>query len=233
MAAPAFPTTPPAPERSKPGQINARLDNLASALGATPGQWQLIQAYVESLTAPPTPEWTPGSFLENQEVYSPSDLLSYRAKHDIAASATDPANDNANWQLTGGMLPSDKAKLDLLTVPVAVNLNHLRRAKFRTADGSGSAGDVVARQSDGTIKVVTTGNANADSWTWIAAADFVDGQSVPVLGYGDIVTGLTGLIAGETHFVDTDGGLTISAAGGRKIGLALSTTALLITEINA
>lgn len=144
----------------------------------------------------------------------------------------DPSVSRLLWQLTLGMLPSDKAKLDLLTVPSAVNLNNLRRGKFRTADGAGSAGDVVARQSDGTIKVVTTGNANADDWLGFVASDFVDAASVRVLGCGDIVTGLTGLTYGETHYLDGDGSLTISAVGGRKVGLALSTTDLLITEIN-
>jgi hypothetical protein len=232
MVAPAFPSTPAAPDRSNPSQINNRLDNLAISLGGVPGQWRLIQTYLETLVATKTPKWAAGAYSENDPVYSPTDYLTYRAKADIASSLTDPSSDPTNWQLTLGMLPSDKAKLDLLTVPSAVDLNSLRRGKFRTADGSGSAGDVVARQSDGTIKVVTTGNANADDWLGFAAADFVDAASVRILGYGDIVTGLTGLTYGETYYLDGDGSLTISAVGGRKVGLALSTTALLITEIN-
>jgi hypothetical protein len=233
MAAPAFPTTPAAPVFSSPSTISPRMEALAIALGVVPGQWRLIQAYLDTLAATKTPKWVAGTFSENDPVYSPIDYLTYRAKADIASSLTDPSSDPTNWQLTLGMLPSDKAKLDLLTVPSAVDLNSLRRGKFRTADGAGSAGDVVARQSDGTIKVVTTGNANADAWTWIAATDFTDGQSVRVLGVGDTVTNLSGLVFDAVYYVADDGGLTTSDASGRKIGFALSATDLEITGINA
>ena len=233
MAAPQLSPASAAPDRGNRNAFHSAMAAMAASISGYPSQTTAIEAFMRTNTAPAIPKWVAGAFSEDDAVYSPTRFLTYRAKNDIASSLTDPASDSTNWQLTGGLATADKASLDLMTVPNAVNLDTRRRGKFRTSEGSGSAGDVVARQSDGTIKVVTTGNANADGWLFIAAEDFTDGQSVRVWGKGDIATGLTGLTYDATYYVDDDGGLTVTSSGGRKIGLALSTTELLITEINA
>lgn len=101
-----------------------------------------------------------------------------------------------------------------------------------TATGSVTAGDVVALNTDGTVSVVTTGNANADDWLGIAFEDIADGESGYIQTRGCVNSEQSGLTAKNVYYLDGDGSLTTSSAGGRKVGKALSATRLLITEGN-
>lgn len=105
-------------------------------------------------------------------------------------------------------------------------------AKQFTANGAITAGDVVALDVGGTVTKVTTGNANADDWAGIAVDTVADTEVVTVLVKGAISIAQTGLTIRSVYYVDTDGSLTTSSGGGRKIGKALSATKLLITEGN-
>lgn len=101
-----------------------------------------------------------------------------------------------------------------------------------TATGAVTAGDVVALNNDGTVSVVTTLAANADDWAGIAFENIADGATGHIQTRGRVDTNQSGLTARSIYYVDTDGSLTTSSAGGRKIGKALSATRLLITEGN-
>ena len=80
----------------------------------------------------------------------------------------------------------------------------------------------------------TATNTNAESWIGIA-----DGTSGTVKIIGGVAEGLTGLTTGATYYVNYDGTLTTTENAGPlngtygKIGKALSSTQLLITEGNA
>jgi hypothetical protein len=95
--------------------------------------------------------------------------------------------------------------------------------------GNSSYGTASVFQAEGTG--TTT---NADSWIGIA-----DGTSGTVKIIGGVAGGLTGLTTGATYYVSYDGTLTTTENAGPlagtygKIGRALSSTKLLITEGNA
>ena len=95
--------------------------------------------------------------------------------------------------------------------------------------GNSSYGTASVFQAEGTG--TTT---NADSWIGIA-----DGTSGTVKIIGGVAGGLTGLTTGATYYVSYDGTLTTTENAGPlagtygKIGRALSSTQLLITEGNA
>jgi hypothetical protein len=88
--------------------------------------------------------------------------------------------------------------------------------------------------SYGTAALLNVGNTNADTWMGIA-----DGTSGTVKIMGGVAEGLTGLTTGAIYYVNYDGTLTATENAGPltgtygKIGKALSSTKLLITEGNA
>ena len=97
--------------------------------------------------------------------------------------------------------------------------------------------------SRGSASVVQAGgtgfDTNADTWIGIAAENIADTASGTVTIIGSVAEGLTGLTPGATYYANYDGTLTATENAGPlagtygKIGRALSSTKLLITEGNA
>ena len=78
------------------------------------------------------------------------------------------------------------------------------------------------------IWTTTLATTTAVNWIGISNATATNGQQVPIALTGDIVTNQSGLISGDTYYVNSDGsiGTTITSYG--VIGKALSPTSLLL-----
>lgn len=128
---------------------------------------------------------------------------------------------------------SDGANLQLLGTNGSATLTFFSQEVYEpTASGAISAGDVVALNSDGTVSTVTTLAANADDWLGIALEAISDTASGYIQTKGCVDTNQTGLTTKSVYYLADDGSLTTSSASGRKVGKALSSTNLLITEGN-
>lgn len=99
--------------------------------------------------------WVAGGYTKGAVVWSPATGTNYRAKT-THTSATDPSLDGTNWSAASGVSGSDQAKLDLITITEPQNLDAILTRPVRTADGAISAGDILARQSDGTVAAVAS-----------------------------------------------------------------------------
>jgi hypothetical protein len=99
-----------------------------------------------------------------------------------------------------------------------------------TADGAIAIGDPIALQSDGTVKVITTGNANSTDYIGYAETAGADTETVSIHIEGGIVSGLSALTPGTTYYMDTDGTLT-AVDNSNKAGRALSATTLLVQTV--
>lgn len=164
-----------------------------------------------------------------------SDAAAARAAFDIEVG-TDILAYDANLQafVDAFTLPTvDGAASNLIKTNGSGTLSFTGQDVWRpTATGAVTAGDVVALNNDGTVSTVTTLAANADDWVGIAFENISDGATGFIQTRGNVDSNQTGLTAKSVYYVDTDGSLTTSSGGGRKIGKALSTTRLLITEGN-
>lgn len=164
-----------------------------------------------------------------------SDAAAARAALDIEVG-TDILAFDANLQTfveTFTLPTADSAASDLIRTNGSGTLSFTGQDVWRpAATGAVTAGDVVALNTDGTVSVVTTLAANADDWVGIAFENIADGATGHIQTRGNVNTDQSGLTARSIYYVDTDGSLTTSSAGGRKIGKALSATRLLITEGN-
>jgi hypothetical protein len=78
----------------------------------------------------------------------------------------------------------------------------------------------------------STGASNVSRWFGIAKNDANVGEGCSVATLGEHSNDQTGLVPGTTYWVDANGDL-VSTDTGRKVGLAFSTTGILITEANA
>lgn len=100
-----------------------------------------------------------------------------------------------------------------------------------SSDGGYSYGQVVVRPSSTTgpavVKATTTGSKT--TFVGFARTSASSGSSVPVR-YSGVVTGLTGLAAGTTYYIGSTAGV-VASTGTRKVGIGLSSTSLLITNI--
>lgn len=130
--------------------------------------------------------WVSGSdYAKGDPRVSPADKKTYRAKAAITNSTTDPSTDPANWGVAGGVSAADQAKLDLLSVSEAVNTDLLAPKRLRTADGSGSARDLVVRQPDGTAKaVVSTETSNTVGTAATAVGSTIQVMTSCAIGAG-------------------------------------------------
>ncbi|MDD0817215.1 hypothetical protein PSQ39_21450 [Curvibacter sp. HBC28] len=73
------------------------LDALASAVSASSSA-NAAQASANAAQAlVNAAKWVPGAYTAGQAVWSPVDLLTYRARVDLAASSVDPSSDRPNW----------------------------------------------------------------------------------------------------------------------------------------
>ena len=99
------------------------------------------------------------------------------------------------------------------------------------ATGAITNGDIVGLRSDGTVER-TVSAANAASWIGIAAENISSSTIGTVKIMGGVAEGLSGLTVGTTYYVDSNGTLTASSTVYGKIGRALSSTQLLITNSN-
>lgn len=92
-----------------------------------------------------------------------------------------------------------------------------------TAGGSVGAGDPVAVNGDGSVSRAGGGRPVVG----VAASSASAGGTVRVAVAGR-VGGLSGLSAGVRYFVDTSGALTTDPAGNQALGVAISTSELLV-----
>jgi hypothetical protein len=118
------------------------------------------------------------------------------------------------------------ANSDYISVTFDSNTN-----KVVIAYQDGSSGAATVFQAEGTG--ITT---NADSWIGIAAENISDTASGKINILGGVSSGLSSLTVNTDYFVNYDGTLTATENAGPltgtygKIGKAISTTKLLITE---
>lgn len=223
-----------APVRSAPGQFSATLDAMVSSFVALMAGINARIAYMEGLSVSETPAWVSGgSYLIGADVYSEVSWKTYRAKTNHSGEATDPSADAVNWSLSSGLVGSDQDKLDFISVTGPVDLDIAKYKLALEANGSIAAGSVVVLESAGTVAEVTASPTDADDWLGIVDVVVADGEDAPILLKGQVSEDQFGLVVDATYYVDDDGSLTTSSAGGRKIGRALSSTKLLITEGNA
>lgn len=223
------------PTRSSPSTFSSRHDTLVSSLRALMSGLNTRISYMEGLSGTPVTVWVSGgSYSTGQARVSPSNFKTYRAKTNHSGVGTDPSSDSTNWALSGGLVPADQAKLDLISVSRAANLNQKRKSWFTVADGAISAGDVVVlKTATGKVASVTPSPSDADDWIGIAASSVSDTEVVEVALKGGVDANQTGLTPGSIYYLDDDGTLTISTSSGRKVGKALTSTSILITEGNA
>lgn len=93
----------------------------------------------------------------------------------------------------------------------------------------------VGNSDYGTSIVVTTNSlsSNADDWLGISTEAISDTATGTITIPGGVNEQQSGLTTGSVYYIADDGSLTTSTASGRKIGKAIATTKLLITEGNA
>ncbi len=98
-----------------------------------------------------------------------------------------------------------------------------------TATGSITAGQVVALRTDGNVEVVSA--SNVANWIGVSTQTVTNGNTLKVTILGGINTNLTGLTIGSVYYVQNDATISTSS-GSYKIGRAIATTKLYITEGN-
>lgn len=235
MPAQTLPVIGTAPSRSSPSTFSTRHDAMVTSLRALLAGLNTRITYLEGLSGTPVTVWVSGaSYTVGQAKISPSNFKTYRAKTNHSGVSTDPSSDTTNWALAGGLIPADQAKLDLISISRAANLNRKRKSWFAVADGAITAGDVVVlKTATGKVASVTPSPTDADNWIGIAAATVADTETVEITLKGGVNLSQSGLTPGSIYYVDDDGNLTITTTGGRKLGKALSATSILITEGNA
>ena len=91
----------------------------------------------------------------------------------------------------------------------------------------------VYRDTDADLKsaVISAISSNNSTWIGAAAENISDASSGQITILGGINEGQTGLTVNTTYYVNGDG--TLGTSGSYKIGRAISTTKLFITEGNA
>lgn len=149
----ALPTVPSRSSGFSAAEAEAFLEALpdfVTETNATLAYFDLRNADASAVTM-----WAAGDYTKGAVVWSPLTGTNYRAKN-THTSATDPSLDTTNWSAASGVSGSDQAKLDLITITEAKNLDAVLTRPVRTADGAISKGDVLVRQSDGTVAAVTS-----------------------------------------------------------------------------
>lgn len=224
------------PQSSNPANYSTQLDGFNAEMGARLTDLELFGSYLEARTGDPSAQslWVSGtSYSDGDTVYSPTDLLPYRANKDIANSTTDPnADGGTDWDGAGGIAAADLTKLGYMTVTEVIDLDISQDRVILTANGSITAGELLVLEDAGTVKGVTPSPTDADDWVGFAAHSAADGQDVIVNTAGDVDENQSGLTIGSTYYADDDGTLTISDTG-RKIGKAVAADKLYITERRA
>lgn len=100
-----------------------------------------------------------------------------------------------------------------------------------TASGSISSGNIVALRNDGNIEVVTS-SSNSTLWIGIANETVSSGSSCEVCIKGFIGSSLSGLTVNSVYYVNDNGSIGTGSTTNGKIGRAVSSTELLVTEGN-
>ena len=101
------------------------------------------------------------------------------------------------------------------------SINKVMYLFVRTA-GSGAAYSVLV-----TGYQITT---NAGGWFGIAAGSYTNGQAATITVLGGVNTNQTGLTPNATYYIGATGTISSSAPGYGKVGVALSSTSLLVTN---
>jgi hypothetical protein len=97
------------------------------------------------------------------------------------------------------------------------------------ASGALSTGDTVVVNSDGTVSVVGGGNLTSENFLGFAAHTYADTQSALVNSTCTVDRNQTGLTAGQTYYVQTDGTLGTTAGDPSVVaGTAISPTAIIV-----
>ena len=107
-------------------------------------------------------------------------------------------------------------------------------ASFDTVEGAFCV--TASKTNDNVLSFVAQPDAtvtDAGDWLGIAEATVADGGDCPITLKGGINESQSGLTIGTIYYVDDDGSLTSSSAGGRKLGKATAADKILITEGNA
>lgn len=235
MTKPTITAMPTAPDRTDAATFDTRADPWLTALAGMPAEVNALVDYVENqaeIYSDVTWWVSGGSYSQYDAVFDPADGGTYRAKTTHSGVSTAPSADSTNWESAGGVPASSQAKLDLLSVTAAVDLDELRTTRSYTANGAITAGETVVLETAGTVKALTPSPSDADDWLGFAKNTVADGEEVDLATPGDLVTGLSSLTINSDYYLDDDGTFTISDTG-RKVGIALSATSILITEGNA
>ena len=97
------------------------------------------------------------------------------------------------------------------------------------ASGTLPSGQPVVVNADGTVSVVGGGNLTADNFLGFAAHTYADTQSALVNSTCTVDRNQTGLTAGQTYYVQTDGTLGTTAGDPSVVaGTAISTTSIIV-----
>lgn len=159
MTKPTITSLPTAPDRSVSSTFPGLIDPWLEALEDVPSEVNALTGYSENQaeTYSDVTWWVSGgSYSQYDVVFDPSNGGTYRAKATHSGIATAPSADSTNWESAGGVPEFSQAKLDLLSVTSAVDLDQLRTTKTYTANGAITAGETVVLESGGTVALVSS-----------------------------------------------------------------------------
>ena len=164
--------------------------------------------------------------------YDRSVALDYdQLTHNIIFAYVTRATANARMIDVSGSTPSSNTEIQLATS---------RSNSFTALAYSSTAKkflNVTRNSSSGYLNITeiesATATSNSTDWIGFASEAIADAVTGDILVLGSTSENQSGLTAGSTYYVQSNGTVSTQASGGIKAGRALSATKLLITEGNA
>ena len=109
------------------------------------------------------------------------------------------------------------------------NAGNSARKVTAVASGALATGDAVIVNADGTVSVVGGGNLTSENFIGIASNGYADGQSAAINAKGFVDDNQSGLTAGQSYYVQTDGTLSTTAGDPEVFaGTAVSANKLIV-----
>lgn len=103
------------------------------------------------------------------------------------------------------------------------------RQEHAVASGTLTDGKAVIVNADGTVSTISGGNLTSENYIGIARSGAASGAGAIIDTQGAIADNLSGLTAGQSYYVQTDGTLATTAASPSVFaGTAVSATKLIV-----